>query len=581
MITKYESYHAKLEKDFESIIKEQDFSGTGKKSKAFGFWFLKNYTHLSEQDISENLIDGDDDHGIDAYLYSDQSQDEKTLELFQFKFPEIQNVQREITQDAILKMFNGIDSLLDTSTSKYPSKDSSKKNDFNNLLDLISDTEVYNIHINFVSYNAGIVDRNNKDIINSHINKLKGRITVSYVAYNADSIINLFDKMQRKNSVNLSLKYVNMQSAYSIEENKHINSWVGVVQANSLLTEVDPMLTVIFDENIRLFEKKSSVNNEIIQTARDRRTSSMFYFYNNGITIICDSAKNSPGTSTLALSGASIVNGCQTVTSLAADYNQGSLQDDVHVLVRVIEIETYEERSLITQYLNSQNPVRESYFIANNHIIRDLQEKLLSKGYFLERQINELAYIKQYENNVPKELENITVLKLEDTIQHYVGAFSNKDAPQAKRGKGALFNRNNIEDRLKDISADKVIEAEKTYAAISKVITKYRKNRRNIENNDFTTFLGISPDEYNSDEYSFVNTGDIVILNAVTLMKKRSIGNNLNERIATSIMMIKDIIKDDNQLRQLPPATMTKQNGIYEAVQRKIIDGENVNNSDK
>lgn len=560
MITKYDSYHTKIETDLQSIIKKEGFKGDGASSKAFGFWFLKHYSYLSEEDINERIIDGSEDNGIDAYLYMDKQ--DKTLELFQFKFPEIKNVKNEISKDAILKIFDGISILIS------PKNDYHNKNDgFNDLLDFIKDTEVYKININFVSYNAGIIDSNNTELINRKISEFKQTMQISYKTYNADDIINLYDKMQRKNSVSLSLGYVNMQSSYSIEGSKHINSWVGVIQAKKLLSSVTPKLAVIFDENIRLFEKDSSVNEKITLTAKDARSSNMFYFYNNGITVICDQAKNSPGTSTMSLEGASIVNGCQTVTSLATAYKENSLRDDVNVLVRIIEINTYEERSLITQYLNSQNTVKDSYFIANNHIVRDLQQQLLKKGYFLERQINELSYRKQYGNDVSSEMESATVLKLEDTVQHYVGAYINKDAPQAKRGKGALFDRNHIEDRLKDATADRVIEAEVTYSEISKVVTKYRKNRRSKTNHEFTDYLGISPDDYVSDEYSFVNTGDILILNAVTLMKNP----NLDEKIKKAIILIKDIVKDSDDLSQLPPATMTKRSQIYSKVQNKII----------
>lgn len=69
------------------------------------------------------------------------------------------------------------------------------------------------------------------------------------------------------------------------------------------------------------------------------------------------------------MQGASIVNGYQTV----------------NVLVIIISIADYSERMKITEYLNSQTPIRDSYFIANHPIVRDLQQKLLQHGYFLER----------------------------------------------------------------------------------------------------------------------------------------------------------------------------------------------------
>ena len=63
--------------------------------------------------------------------------------------------------------------------------------------------------------------------------------------------------------------------------------------------------------------------------------------------------------------------------------------------MRIIEIADYDERMRITEYLNSQTQIKASYFVANHPIIRDLQESLLEKGYFLERQVNEYQFKKE------------------------------------------------------------------------------------------------------------------------------------------------------------------------------------------
>lgn len=85
----------------------------------------------------------------------------------------------------------------------------------------------------------------------------------------------------------------------------------------------------------------------------------------------------------------------------------------------------------ITEYLNSQTPIRDSYFIANHPIVRDLQQKLLQRGYFLERQINESEYMVERGIGVKGQM----TMQLENTIQYYVGYWVNKNASLAKRGK--------------------------------------------------------------------------------------------------------------------------------------------------
>jgi hypothetical protein len=65
--------------------------------------------------------------------------------------------------------------------------------------------------------------------------------------------------------------------------------------------------------------------------------------------------------------------------------DKSELKDDVYLPIRIIETKDFDLRSKITEYLNTQTEIRDSYFLANNSIVRDLQEQLLRRGYFLER----------------------------------------------------------------------------------------------------------------------------------------------------------------------------------------------------
>lgn len=62
--------------------------------------------------------------------------------------------------------------------------------------------------------------------------------------------------------------------------------------------------------------------------------------------------------------------------------SKGKLNDTVYILVRVISIADYSERMRITEFLNSQTPIRDSYFIANHTVIRDLQKNCWKKDIF-------------------------------------------------------------------------------------------------------------------------------------------------------------------------------------------------------
>ena len=275
----------------------------------------------------------------------------------------------------------------------------------------------------------------------------------------------------------------------------------------------------------------------------------------------------------VSLKGVSIVNGCQTVTSLYDLYTQDKLENGVDILTRIIEISDYNERMKITEYLNSQNPIKDSYFIANHTIIRDLQKSLENKGYYLERQINEFEYKKHYGG---KGLNNLVPIKLESVIQHYVGYWLDEYASTSKRGKGLLFDKNKIDEILMDINADRVIEANNMYREISKIITSYRRTRRNESKTEISDFLGISHANFLNkiDEYLFINTGDIVILNTTKLLKDKykiqKIEFNNEKLIKDAILLIHKNIIDTYPDGVRNISALTKNTKLFREIKQYI-----------
>ncbi|EOF57802.1 hypothetical protein SE1_01639 [Enterococcus hirae EnGen0127] len=551
-IGKYDSIYNKLKEDIEVIKVEQNYNNL---SLAFSHWFLKNQYNLSEQEIAESIIDGSGDYGIDAVIHNDE---DKSLEIFQFKFPSShKTIKDEIKQADVYKLINGFNYLIDEDATLTLEKAST---DFIRVHDELKESEIYNFKINFVSFNQGVID--NLEVISNFINKIKKEqgIEINYSDYNVQNVTNIYEKLQRQNSISIVLPYKHLQQSYSINE---IDSYVGLINGKELIKSLEDVIGVIFDENIRLHEIKSKVNEGIKNTSSSDKDSSMFYFYNNGITFICDQVNLSPSNLTVRLDGASIVNGCQTVTSLYENHTKKELQEDVDLLVRITKISDYDERAKITQFLNSQNPIKESYFISNHTIVRDLQTKLFESNYYLERQINESSYKEQYVDSSIKNGKKI--IKLDDVIQYYCGYHLDKFAATAKRNKNILFNNENIEEILSDITPDKVIESYETYLKVAEVITAYRRQRRNKENEEFAKLMGIDKKELDNSEekYLFVNTADILILNTCKFLKLKDPSSDVEKNIVNAVKIIRDIIQNDQELKAMPPAGLTKNQLVY------------------
>ncbi len=562
-VTKYESYYKQIKESVDEIKENYDYKNS---SNAFIHWYLKNHSFLEDQEIGEVIIDGFGDNGIDAILLNEE---EKELTVMQFKFPkDINGINSEISQGDILKTFNGFNLLIDKTTNQESSIQ------FNQFKERINDMDIFNFKIYFVSFNKGVEAIANKELVENFAKNFKKDYgsELQIKIHDKSIISNIYEKINRKNDLEITLSYKQLASAYDIDS-MNIKSYVGLVNGKSLIESIEDSIETIFDENIRLYEGKTNVNNSIKATASDPKESEMFYFYNNGVTIICDKVSNSPNKLSVSLKGVSIVNGCQTVTSLYDLYTQNKLGNGVDILTRIIEISDYNERMKITEYLNSQNPIKDSYFIANHTIVRDLQKSLENKGYYLERQINEFEYKKYYGD---KGFSNLVPIKLENVIQYYVGYWLDDYASIAKRGKGLLFDKNKIDEILMDINADRVIEANIMYEKISKIITSYRRTRRNENKTEISDFLNIPHSNFvnDIDEYLFINTGDIVILNTVKLLKdnykKKNIEFDDDKLIKEAILLIHKKIMDNypDEVRNI--SALTKNTKLFKEIKQCI-----------
>lgn len=564
-ITRYESCYNKMKEQVEQIRSQNEYIID---STAFAHWYLEKHYKLSSQQIAEAIIDGGDDLGIDAILIDEGN---KSLTVMRFKFPsKSSSINNEIGQGDILKTWNSFE-MLEGNNRPYIGKNAK----FREYKIQLQDTTINSFKICFVSYNKGIASKNRR-ILESKAKKFREDTGsgLELVYHERKDITNIYECLNHENTIKITLNYKQMLSAYDVESRK-IKSYVGFVSGIDLVEATKSYMASIFDENIRLYEYASEVNTKINKTATSANQADMFYFYNNGIVFICNKAEDIRTSNAVTLTGVSIVNGCQSLNVLYSAFEKGKLNSKVCILVRIIEIADYNERMHITEFLNTQTPIKDSYFIANHTIVRDLQKQLREKGYYLERQINEVKYLREKGEFIdPK-----NIIQLEDAIQYYVGYWVNRYASLAKRGKGALFDKNKIEDLLANITAEKIIIAVQTYQKISEVLTMYRRFRRNSSKKEFAEYIGLNREVLleHIEEFLYVNTGDIILLNAVAnlsaMYQKLGVdGRTLKDLIIDAIFIIRQvIIAEDNRNY----STLTKSAGVFTKVQKSIqnLDG--------
>jgi hypothetical protein len=152
----------------------------------------------------------------------------------------------------------------------------------------------------------------------------------------------------------------------------------------------------IFQRNVRYYLKQTQkVNKSMSRTLEDPSGRQNFWYYNNGIAIVCDAfrtEKDEHGDWHVFVKNLQIVNGCQTTTTLGANIDKvKDAKSPAYVLVRIIESENDRLQRDITLFNNRQNAVRDRDLLSNDRTQDRLQLEFdeMELPWFYERKRGE------------------------------------------------------------------------------------------------------------------------------------------------------------------------------------------------
>ncbi len=142
----------------------------------------------------------------------------------------------------------------------------------------------------------------------------------------------------------------------------------------------------IFEANVRDYQGRTEVNDEIQQSLQERHSED-FWWLNNGITIIAIKASQSG--KALTIEDPQVVNGLQTSTEIFNYCKKCNTESDNRkILVRIIVPTEQESRDRIIKATNSQTAVQQASLRATDKIHRDIEEFFRPKGLFYDRRKN-------------------------------------------------------------------------------------------------------------------------------------------------------------------------------------------------
>jgi hypothetical protein len=142
----------------------------------------------------------------------------------------------------------------------------------------------------------------------------------------------------------------------------------------------------IFDDNVRDYQSSVEVNKAIANSLRNPGEED-FWFLNNGITILAESAVITG--KKLRIVDPQVINGLQTSFEILNFFDEESDRKDArHVMVKVLPSTSTAVRDRVIKATNSQTGVSPASLHASDKIQRDIEDVLQENGFFYDRRKN-------------------------------------------------------------------------------------------------------------------------------------------------------------------------------------------------
>jgi AIPR protein len=378
----------------DKFIKKHKSAINNQKSYALLIWFLDFYGRISN--YSNFITDGEHDSSCDIVFDSLNNQGDKVFYVVQSKWNNADNAEKETNKDEILKALNDFETILRGEKKNVHEKLKSKLEELD--LHLKANGEVKFIFLSLSQYKGG-ADENIEAFRNNDV-KTKfeiidiNRIRVDYIDRKYKKIDPINPLASYQNPEESTITFNIVQKTGSIKIEKPYEAYMFLLRPKTIWQLFKTYNFALFFKNVRNPLLQSQFNADIEKTILDE--SSLFWYYNNGITAITKILPEiGKKAETIALVGLQIINGAQTVYSIYRAYERASptqrIQMDTEGLVtlRLLKSGGKNFDLNVTRYTNSQNPVQDRDFCANDEIQVALQNASYQTNIWYEKRRSE------------------------------------------------------------------------------------------------------------------------------------------------------------------------------------------------
>ena len=361
---------------------------------AFPRWICQKILGITDDGMIDEMVSigGKNDYDIDIF-HTDENQDvaEQSVCWIQAKFSE--SLDYNVTRDEIETFASTLDHL-----RKCPESANNtfkqKSNDFCEI-----EKRNSNIKKKMIFVVAGKLNDQAKELFDNlewKNNKFgnESKSNLSFEILNIDDILSL---MVIPHTPTLTIKF-DGEVIIRTDTSTKKKSIIGYVDAPSLVSLAKIHKEVLFLENPRQSLGKSAPTYKAILNTLKVGNSSKFWKLNNGITAICTNFNSSNKPEICTIENFKIVNGRQTLFTLG---NTDSLLSDVYLLVTIHQAVNDDERNLISQATNTQNPIKPVDLVTNYSEMTELVSQCRTnfKDFYFERQTKGFSNLNKVAKN--------------------------------------------------------------------------------------------------------------------------------------------------------------------------------------
>ena len=416
------SFREQLREDIELIQKEYGYIDDNLKRPefAFNYWVLSRLYSMDEE-LIPSLVTDIRDKGIDCFVHFE---DTKELYLIQNKYNE--DSTQVDSYDVSYFLNNPLNTLV---SGNYR-----RSEELQRIFDRVSGDPEYKIWLHFYVTN----DYKNKEIDNLFLSfnysSEKVKAYVGAKIYYLSDIKDIYYGERFENRTTFTANLVTKNSATSLDVRSDAYGLSWMLDLRFCMVNVAHLYSALykraiekkyelFEENVREFLGKNSINNGIIRTLKDSKDRENFFYYNNGITLICEKCETLRGTAAAqkGISGSSnygfkltnpqIVNGCQTISSIAevlSHYNEEAIATEFAKTFVLVKIYVFDEKAKtekagldknIVKFTNSQNGIDEKAFASKQKYFLNIRNEFEKRGVLLlVKPSDKNTFMNQYTN---------------------------------------------------------------------------------------------------------------------------------------------------------------------------------------